>query len=161
MDRLHRLALRVAWLGLRTYWWLLHPKVRGTAVLVRVDDRLLVIRNSYRRVLTVPGGRVGRHEEHRSAAVRELEEETGISVTAESLVPAGHVLCTALGSRDEVYFYELRLEQEPTVHVDGREVIEARFTPEASLDRRALWPPLRQLFDETDAPTPTDTGDGD
>jgi ADP-ribose pyrophosphatase YjhB (NUDIX family) len=141
------------------YWRLVRPEVRGTAVLVRVDDRLLVIRNSYRRVLTVPGGRVGRHEEHRSAAVRELEEETGISVTAESLVPAGRVLCTELGSRDEVFFFELRLEQEPTVHVDGRGVIEAHFVEEASLDRRSLWPPLRQLFDEAEAGTPTDTGD--
>ena len=150
MARLHRLALRIAWLGLRAYWWLLHPKVRGAAVLVRVDDRLLVIRNSYRRVLTVPGGRVGRQEEHQAAAARELEEETGISVEAERLVPAGHVLCTALGSKDDVYFYELRLTQEPSVRVDGREVIEARFAHEASLDRRTLWPPLRQLFDEAD-----------
>ena len=150
MDRLHRLALRIAWISLRVYWRLFHPEVRGTAVLVRVDDRLLVIRNSYRKVLTVPGGRVGRHEEHRFAAARELEEETGISVEAETLIPAGHVLCTALGSKDEVYFYELRLEQEPTVQVDGREVVEARFAQEATLDRRTLWPPLRQLFDEAD-----------
>jgi ADP-ribose pyrophosphatase YjhB (NUDIX family) len=150
LDRLHRLALRIAWLGLRVYWRLFHPEVRGTAVLVRVDDRLLVIRNSYRKVLTIPGGRVGRHEEHRSAAARELEEETGISVEAERLVPVGHVLCTALGSKDDVHFYELRLEREPTVHVDGREVVEARFADEASLDRQTLWPPLRQLFDEAD-----------
>jgi len=151
MAALHRLALRIAWIGLRVYWRLFHPEVRGTAVLVRVDDSLLVIRNSYRRVLTVPGGRVGRHEEHRSAAARELEEETGIAVAAETLVPAGHVLCTALGSKDEVYFYELRLTQEPSIEVDGREVVEARFVEEASLDRRTLWPPLRQLFDEADS----------
>ncbi len=150
MDRFHRLVLRIAWVGLRIYWRLFHPEVRGTAVLVRVDDRLLVIRNSYRRVLTIPGGRVGRNEEHRLAAARELEEETGISVPAEGLVPAGHVLCTALGSKDDVYFFELRLEQEPAVQVDGREVIEARFVYEDSLDRSTLWPPLRQLFDEAD-----------
>ena len=82
---LHRFARRVAWLGLRVYWRLFHPEVRGAAVLVRVDDKLLIIRNTYRRVLIVPGGRVGRDEEHLSAAVRELSEETGIAVDPADL----------------------------------------------------------------------------
>ena len=152
MDRLHRLALRLAWLGLRAYWWLFRPEVHGAAVLVRVDDRLLLVRNSYRRAWTIPGGRLARGESPRDAAARELWEETGIQVEAAALVAAGRVVCTALGSRDHVSFFELRLPAEPGVRVDGREVVEARFEPEGDVVRRDLWPALRQLFEEAARP---------
>jgi len=135
---LHRLAA--------TLWdarnFVVRPEIAGAAVLVRVADELLVIRTSYRRWYSVPGGGIERGEEPRRAAARELHEEVGLAVDETALRPLGTFVVEHSHILDHVHVYELRLDAKPELRIDRREVVWAGFRPEATLGELALWPPL-------------------
>lgn len=103
------MALRCAFQLLRLYWFVFRPRSQGAFVAVWARGRLLCIRNSYRRELGLPGGRVRRGEEEREAAARELREEVGVVVDPGTLQWVG------------------RLDGEPSFAPDRREVIWAGF----------------------------------
>src|SRR5215218_4420430 len=56
----------------------------GALVLLEDADRVLLIRPSYRRAWSLPGGLLRRGEEPATAAVREVGEEVGVSVVGLS-----------------------------------------------------------------------------
>jgi 8-oxo-dGTP diphosphatase len=126
--------------------FLLRPEVTGAAVLVRVNDELLLIRTSYRPWYGVPGGGVQRGEEPRLAAARELHEETGIAVAPDALRALGEFVVRHTWIEDHVHAFELRLEAHPPLRIDRREVVWAGFRPEASLGELLLWPALPVLL---------------
>lgn len=146
VDLAFRIALVAAYRILLVYWLVFRPRTRGAYVFVWCDARLLVIRQSYRRGWTVPAGRVKAGESPIEAAVRELYEETGIRTTPGALAPIGVLPNTLEFKRDEIHAFALRLEREPEVRIDRREVVEARFAAADLLERLDLWPPTRQLL---------------
>jgi 8-oxo-dGTP pyrophosphatase MutT (NUDIX family) len=124
----------------------LRPEITGAAVLVRVGGELLLIRQSYRRWYSVPGGRVARGESPRLAAARELEEEVGIAVAPEALSALGEFVVHHSFIEDHVHAFELRLEAPPEVRVDLREVVWAGFREERALAGLPLWPVLEVVL---------------
>ena len=69
--KLKRVAIRCAWVGLRTYWFLVRPKVVGVKCLLLNDDDVLLVRHTYgRRSWDIPGGTVKRREVPIDAARR-------------------------------------------------------------------------------------------
>jgi 8-oxo-dGTP diphosphatase len=126
--------------------FLLRPKIAGAAVLVRVDDELLLIRTSYRPWYSVPGGGVHRGEPPRLAAARELREEVGIAVEPDALRALGEFVVRHTWIEDHVHAFELRLGAHPKLRVDRREVVWAGFRSEASVGELRLWPALPVLL---------------
>ena len=61
----------------------------AAAMLVRSDGRTLLVRKRHTTMFMQPGGKIDPGETTQSALVRELNEELGISVDIESLVPLG------------------------------------------------------------------------
>ncbi len=112
------------------------PRLRGAAVAVWHEGRLLVLRNSYRRLLSLPAGGLRRGEEPREAARRELFEEVGIEVPAAALRYAREIVWRVAHAEDHVHLFELHLEEAPRLRVDGREVVWAEFlAPEEAIAR--------------------------
>jgi ADP-ribose pyrophosphatase YjhB (NUDIX family) len=145
-DALWRAAHRAAaWLW-DTRNFLFRPRVTGAIVLVRTGGELLLIRPSYRPWYTVPGGRVARGEEPRLAAARELHEEVGIAVAPAALRALGEFVVHHSHIEDHVHAFELRLDAQPAVRIDLREVVWAGFHGEGALDGLHLWPVLEVVL---------------
>jgi ADP-ribose pyrophosphatase YjhB (NUDIX family) len=76
--RARRTAMRVAYAGLRTYWFVFRPRVVGVKCVVTHEDDVLLVRHTYgNRAWDLPGGTVRRRELPRDAAEREMHEELG------------------------------------------------------------------------------------
>src|SRR5690606_27578643 len=95
---------------------------------VRHGGRVLAVRHSYRPGYTIPGGGVGRGEEPRATAVRELAEELSLAAEPAALVYKRRVRNTLV--------YELRLDAAPDLRIDNRELVEAVFLTPAEATRR-------------------------
>jgi ADP-ribose pyrophosphatase YjhB (NUDIX family) len=143
LDLLWRVALRIAIRLLRVLWFFQRPTTRGAYVAVWWGDRLLLIRNSYRPGEAVPCGAVGRGETAVHAAIRELREETGIAASEESLRLVYEVEIPFDFKIDHAQFFELRVEREPVLRIDNREVVWAGFVRTDELADRPLIPHLR------------------
>jgi 8-oxo-dGTP pyrophosphatase MutT (NUDIX family) len=108
-------------------------------VAVWYQGRVLLVKNSYRAQLTLPGGYIRPREDRRVAAARELREEVGITVQPKRLVHAYHGTHLFEHRKDTLDIYELEVEDLPQVQVDDREVVLAEFhTPDEALNMRIV-----------------------
>lgn len=146
-DRCFRALFRVGYPMARAWWRVRRPVTHGAFVAVWSRDRLLVIRNSYRRHETVPSGMLKSGESPRVAAARELEEEVGISVAPARLVEVATFALRWEGKHDHAHFFELVCDEEPTIQVDRREVVAGDFLPRAALRGRELVPHVHLYLD--------------
>ncbi|MEA2349249.1 MAG: hypothetical protein QOG86_190 [Thermoleophilaceae bacterium] len=118
----------------------------ATAIVLRDGpggpEVLLVQRNPESRFMggawVFPGGAV--HEEddgHAGAAIRELEEEAGIAISAiEELIPFSRWITPAeVTIRFDTVFFVAAAPPDAEPHVDGAECVDARWiTPAAALE---------------------------
>ena len=111
-------------------------------------ERLLLIRNSYRRVLSLPAGGLARGETPVDAARRELWEEVGIRCEPRALRYVGEVVDQSRYAEDHVHFFELRCAEEPRPVVDGREVVWAGFLGVAEARAQGVAALVRRYLDE-------------
>ena len=129
LDHGYRLAYRAGFVAARGWWFLRRPRHEGALVAIWVRDRVLVVRQSYRQTLCFPGGGVNRGETPAAAAVRELSEEIGLAVAPGALDLAYEATKPWDYRLDHVRIFELRLDTEPTLRIDNREIVAARFVP--------------------------------
>lgn len=151
LDRGFQLAYRGAYRLMRTYWKLRHPTTHGTLVALWNGGDVLLVRNSYVPYYSLPGGYVRRGETPRQAALRELEEEVGISAKPDDLELALEETHEWEGKRDHVVIFSMEVGVRPPVNVDHREVVEASWwSPERALSV-TLFPPLRRVIERRTA----------
>jgi len=154
------------------------PRPAGTVILLRGGasalEVLLVQRNPNARFMggawVFPGGAVDRDEGHgdpalRAAAIRELEEEAGISIGDPSeLVPFSRWITPAeVEIRFDTWFFLAPLPAGAQARVDGSEVVDARwYSPTRALEARTrgelflVFPTIKHLeqlsvFESADA----------
>lgn len=152
VDRGYQLAYACAYRMMRSYWRLRHPTTHGALVALWNDGELLLIRNSYVRYHSLPGGYVHRGEQARMAALRELAEEVGISAKPEELELVLDETHEWEGKHDHVVIFALTLPSRPRIDVDHREVVDASwYSPERALGLD-LFPPIRHMLERQ--PTP-------
>ncbi len=139
INALIRAVYRVAHWGLRLLWFIRRPETTGALVAVWYQGRVLLVKNSYRAQLTLPGGYIRPREDRRVAAARELREEVGITVQPKRLVHAYHGTHLFEHRKDTLDIYELEVEDLPQVQVDDREVVRAEFhTPDEALEMQIV-----------------------
>jgi ADP-ribose pyrophosphatase YjhB (NUDIX family) len=146
-DRTYQLAYKCAYQMMRVYWRLRRPTTHGALVTLWNGGEVLLVRNSYVKFYSLPGGYVRRGEDSKDAAVRELREEVGLDAKREDLTLAHDETHTWEGKQDHVEIFEMQVSQRPVVSVDHREVIEAAWwSPDRALQLN-LFPPLRKVLE--------------
>ncbi len=134
IDLGFRSAYRVAHRLLRAWWFVRRPRTAGALIAIWNEGQLLLVRNSYRRQYTLPGGYVRKSETASQAAARELLEEVGLEIPEERFRPAFEGELPFEFRRDFLTIVELEVDQRPEIHVDNREVIWAGWkSPEQVL----------------------------
>lgn len=136
IDALWRMALRVGFRLARVWWHVRRPRHEGALVAIYVGQALLLLKSSYRAEWNFPGGSIRPGEAPEAAARREMEEEIGLSSCP--LVPAGSACGIWDGRRDQVYFFELRLDRMPELRLDNREIVAAQLASPEELRGLAL-----------------------
>lgn len=111
----------------RVYWFIVRPQTRGAKCLIECSGKFLLIRNTYgRRHWTLPGGYVKRGESFQEGAVREAEEEVGITMLRP--VKIGEYFNNKEYKQDTVHvFYSMVLSD--TFQINPVEISEARWFP--------------------------------
>jgi 8-oxo-dGTP diphosphatase len=128
-----RVAMRCAYAGLRTYWFLLRPHVVGVKCVVMHGDDVLLVRHTYgRRDWDLPGGTVKRRELPLDAARREMHEELGRRI--EDWDALGELFVNADHHRDNLHLFRGRLPDR-RLDIDLTELAEAVWFPLDALPR--------------------------
>jgi 8-oxo-dGTP pyrophosphatase MutT (NUDIX family) len=151
LDHAYRLAYKVAHRLLRVYWTLRRPHKGGTLVAIWYAGQILIVKNTYRKQHTLPGG-YPRHDETPSqTGARELEEECGIHVRPEEvrLVYRGQHLFE--GRNDDVTIVEVELAMPPAIRIDPREIASARMAPPEEVLGLLIVPHLREYLEQRSA----------
>jgi 8-oxo-dGTP pyrophosphatase MutT (NUDIX family) len=148
VDLGFRTAYRTAYQVMKAWWFVRRPRHEGVFVGVWHGPRILVIRNSYKRWIALPGGGRARDESTAEAAVRELAEEVGIQVA-----PADLRLCCTVSHATEyrpedVPFLEVDVAEEIDVAIDNREIVWAGFVEAREALDMDLYPPVRQYLEQ-------------
>jgi len=146
IDKAYQVAFKVAHRMLRAYWTLTRPLKGGTLVAIWNGGEILLVKNTYRKQYTLPGGYPRAGETPAQTGTRELAEECRVAVSPDQVreVYRGEHLFE--GRRDDVTIVEVTLPTRPTIHIDNREVEAARFaTPEEVL-RLPIVPHLRDYL---------------
>ncbi len=146
LDALYRTAFRIAYCLHLVWAFVVRPRCEGVWVALWCEGRLLVIRNAYRRLLTLPGGGIDRGEQPLSAAVRELQEEVGLALPSDSLRFVGQYNSDVEYKRDTINVFEAILDQEPSITIDRREVVYAVFEDPKRLSPALVFPALNDYI---------------
>ena len=139
LDAAIRLGYRWAYLLLRLWWFVRKPHTHGTGVALWHEGKVLLVRTSYRPCYSLPGGFVRRGEPPEQAARREVCEEIGLDLSAETLHHAWQGSVQYESRLDTIDIWEVSLDERPALHVDGREITWAGWMdPSAAQGRRLL-----------------------
>ncbi len=146
LDRAIRTLYRIAYRGHLAVNFVLRPETRGVYVAVWLDDRVLLIRNSYKSIYTLPCGGIGEYESPVDAARRELLEEVGLDLPVDAFKPVYETTNTTEYKKDHIHLFEVRLSDFPALTLDGLEVIWAGFRTPASALFMRLFPSVREYL---------------
>ena len=148
LDRGFQLAYICAYQLMRVYWRARRPLSHGALVAIWCGGEVLLVRNSYVRYYSAPGGYVNRDEDGRQAALRELREEVGVVAAPEQLQLALDVTHDWEGKRDHVQIFHLQLAERPQIRIDQREVVSAAWFSPERVRTLNVFPPLAQAIAE-------------
>ena len=128
------------------YCFIFRPKVHGAYCLLYVDDKVLVIKNSYKDFWTIPCGMIDRGETPLEAAAREVKEEVGIFLTHDQMLFRKVILNTSEYKKDHIHLFECRLSKLPKVVIDNREVVDFSWLSRSDIREFPLFDPIKEFL---------------
>lgn len=126
----------IFWLGYPGIFFILRNSHR-TRVIIRVDEKILFVRNWLgENSFNLPGGGIKTGEESKQAAIREVEEETGLKLSANQLKLVGNnIALNEYGIKYIADCYTLELPKTVNTSSLHLEIIES------------VWLPFREIMD--------------
>jgi ADP-ribose pyrophosphatase YjhB (NUDIX family) len=146
-NRKAQVFYKLAYKTLLTLWFFTRPTVYGVYIAVWYREKLLIVKNSYKKSFTIPCGRIRRGEDLAVAAVRELSEEVGIKIRKSQLTFVGEYTAEHKYATDIGNFFEIEMAKLPTVQADDREVVWAQFKPLDQISKLNLNPTVKAWLD--------------
>ncbi|MFT5506361.1 MAG: 8-oxo-dGTP diphosphatase [Gammaproteobacteria bacterium] len=146
---LDKLIQAIYWLAYRCHLavnFFLRSKTRGAYVALWLDGRILIIRNSYKSVYTLPCGGIGPGETPVEAARRELLEEVGLDIPVEEFRQAWQTINHSEYKRDHIFLFEVQMQTLPDLKPDGREVVWAGFLNRKDALAMSVFSPVREYL---------------
>jgi len=147
LDRGIQLGFIVAHRMLRAYWAVRRPRTKGALVAVWHRGELLIVKNSYRREHTLPGGYRRPGETAAEAGARELAEECSIYIDPTRIHEAYQGEHPFEFRKDDLTILETEIEMQPArIGIDHREVTWAGFKPPDEILKMNIVPHLREYI---------------
>lgn len=146
IDRIYRLAYQLAYKLHIVFNYVFRPKSKGAYIALWYKEHILLIKNSYKSVYTIPCGGIEKDETSINAAIRELKEETGINLSLESFKMAWQTVSYCEYKKDTIYLYEVNLKKIPKIKADGREVIWLGFKTIEEAFKMPLFFPIKDYL---------------
>jgi ADP-ribose pyrophosphatase YjhB (NUDIX family) len=129
--QVRRAAIRLAYAGLRTYWFLARPRLVGVKCVLIEGEDVLLVRHTYgNRAWDLPGGTVRRREVPRETARREMQEELGRRI--EDWTALGELFVNTNHHDDNLHLFQARLEDRE-LDLNLTELAEAAWFPHDAL----------------------------
>jgi ADP-ribose pyrophosphatase YjhB (NUDIX family) len=152
--RLHRLTQRLVTRGFQSYWRLSRGLTFGAqGLIIDADDRILLIRHTYRPGWHFPGGGVERNETVETALARELDEEAAVKITGPPSLFGIYANFKAFPS-DHVSLFVIRdFARRPFSAT--REIAAAEFFARDALPEGTIGPVHRRLAEVLDGARPS------
>ncbi len=142
VDRAIYAGYRLAYLGLRVWWFVRRPATRGTGVALWHGDKVLLIHTSYRHCYALPGGFVRPGEPSEQAARREVLEEIGVDLSNWELRLAWSGILPFESRQDRTDIWETTMESPPVWRITSHEIVWAGWVHPAEALRWRLLPHL-------------------
>ena len=118
----------------------LRPAVYGVYIAVWYGNKILIIRNSYKTQLTLPGGGIRRGENEKQAAIRELQEEINLTISPNKVSFVKKYAAYYGFIFETGTFFEINFAERPNIRIDNREVIWADFITPTTAKQSNLAP---------------------
>ena|SRR6185437_10084393 len=129
--QVRRAAIRVAYAGLRAYWFVVRPRVVGVKCVLTHGDDVLLVRHTYgNRAWDLPGGTVRRREVPRGAAEREMHEELGRRIG--DWTSLGELYVNTNHHDDNLHLFQARVNDRE-LNLNLTELAEAGWFPRDAL----------------------------
>jgi 8-oxo-dGTP diphosphatase len=148
VDLAFQVAFKMAHRLLRLYWTITKPHKGGILIGIWNGGEVLIVKNTYRRQHTLPGGYPRAGETPAQTGVRELAEECDVEVRSEDLREVYRAEHLFEGRRDDVTIVEVQLPTRPSIHVDNREIAYARFARPEEILGLEIVPHLREYLEK-------------
>jgi len=142
LDKAICRAYRLAYLGLRVWWFVRRPATHGTGVALWHEDEILLIHTSYRHCYALPGGFVRPGEPSEQAARREVLEEIGVDLSDCELRLGWSGTLRFESRQDTTDIWEMTVESPPAWRITSHEIIWAGWVHPAEALRWRLLPHL-------------------
>jgi 8-oxo-dGTP diphosphatase len=130
------------------YWTVRRPHKGGTLVAIWHAGQILIVKNTYRKQYTLPGGYPRQGETPQVTGARELEEECGLHLRPAEVRQVYRGTHLFEGRIDDVTIVEVEIAIPPVIRLDPREIACALLAPPEEVLRLLIVPHLREYLEQ-------------
>ena len=132
------------------YCFFARPKVKGAYIICLYEQKVLIIKNSYKTYYTIPCGKVDKGESALEAAKRELKEEVNLDFPLSNFTFIEKFINETEYKYDQQYYYLINLDANDLsqIKVDGIEVVEAELYTKNDINKLNVFPPVKRVLCE-------------